>query len=417
MPVTTTAPAIASPSSLSSDVSRLGNAFADFVPPPDGITFNFDQGVADEHTFPIDDLRAMSEKVLAEVGASALHYIDFTGPISGYQDMSYGHLGLRRELAAQMLARQGRDLGTDGFLCTSGSVQAIDLAITSYLNAGEGAVVEASTFGWAIKSIRATGAILETVPVDDDNINPDDIEQRFVEMQRAGVRPKLVYAGLTFQAPTGTVMPLERRRRLLEVAHKWGVMVIEDNVYYDLRWEGEEVPTLFSLDDSGLVIQTCSFSKTVMPGLRLGWAAGTPEAIAPLASTRNDLGVSMYLARTMQEWLAAGKYDPHLAKIRPYYKEKRDAAVKALREHCSPFVQFREPSGSFYVWVQMSDDIDWAQVTERAYKEGIYFRPGERFTNDPAARQFFRMSYSLVSVDEIERGVAALGDVMRACVR
>lgn len=404
-----------SPTDLRSDVSQLGNAFADFVPPPDGITFNFDQGVADEHTFPIADLRALSEKVLDEVGAEALHYIDFTGPISGYQDMSYGHLGLREQLAAQVLTRQGRDIGTDGVLCGSGSVQAIDLAITSYLNAGEGAVVEASTFGWAVKSIRATGAVMETVPIDDDNINPDDIERRFLEMQRNGVRPKLVYAGLTFQAPTGTVMPLDRRRRLLEIAQKWGVMVIEDNVYYDLRWDGEEVPTLFSLDDSGLVIQTNSFSKTVMPGIRLGWALGTPEAISALAATRNDLGVSLYIARVMQEWMAAGKYDPHVAKIRPYYRAKRDAAVEALREHCSPYVSFREPSGSFYVWVQMSDEINWAEVVERSYKEGIYFRPGERFGNDPTGRQFFRMSYSLVSVDEIKRGVAALGDVMRAC--
>jgi 2-aminoadipate transaminase len=403
------------PAALASRVSSLGNAFGEFVPPPDGITFNFDQGVADEKTFPLADLERLGAQVAHETGPSALHYIDFTGPWSGYQDMAYGHLGLREALAAQIQRQQGRSVGADGVLCTSGSVQAIDLAVQSYLNPGEGVVVEASTFGWAVKSIRAVGGVLETVPLDDDNINPDDIEARFAEFQRAGVRPKLIYAGLTFQAPTGTVMPADRRRRLLEVIQKWGVIMIEDNVYYHLNWDGLEIPTLFSMDDSGLVLQTCSFSKSVMPGIRLGWVTGTPAALAPIAQTRNDLGVSQWLARIMQLWLQEGSFDPHIARIIPHYRHKRDAAVAALREHCGDFVQFRVPQGSFYVWVRMADGIDWPQVQQLAFKEGIYFRPGERFTNDPEGRRFFRMSFALNTAEEIDNGLRALGGIMRQC--
>ena len=403
------------PAVLASRVSSLGNAFAEFVPPPDGITFNFDQGVADDKTFPLADLERLGTQVAKEVGPSALHYIDFSGPWSGYQDMSYGHLGLRNALAAQILKHQGRSVGADGVLCTSGSVQAIDLAVQSYLNPGDGVVVEASTFGWTVKSIRAVGGVMETVPLDDDNVNPDDIEARFVEFQRAGIRPKLVYAGLTFQAPTGTVMPADRRRRLLEVIQKWGVIMIEDNVYYDLNWDGIEVPTLFSMDDSGLVLQTCSFSKTVMPGLRLGWVTGIPDALVPIAATRNDLGVSQWLARIMQLWLEEGSFEPHIARIIPHYREKRDAAVTALQKHCGEFVQFRVPQGSFYVWVRISDGIDWSRAQQLAFKEGIYFRPGERFTNDPEGRRFFRMSFALNTPDEIDSGLNALGEIMRQC--
>jgi 2-aminoadipate transaminase len=403
------------PMALASRVASLGNAFADFVPPPDGITFNFDQGVADESTFPLADLQRLGARVGEEIGPEALHYIDFTGPMSGYQDMSYGHLGLREALAAQILREQGRDVGANGVMCTSGSVQAIDLAVHAYLNPGEGAVVEASTFGWTVKSINAAGGTLATVPLDDDNIDPDDVEKRFLEFQRAGVRPKLVYAGLTFQAPTGTVMPADRRRRLLEIVQKWGVVMIEDNVYYDLNWDGVEAPTLFGMDDSGLVLQTCSFSKTVMPGIRLGWVTGIPDALLPIAATRNDLGVSQWLARIMQLWLEEGSYRPHVDRIIPHYRTKRDAAVRALREHCGQYVRFREPQGSFYVWVRMADNLDWPRVQQLAFKEGIYFRPGERFTNDPEGHRYFRMSYALNTPAEIDEGLASLGDIMRQC--
>jgi 2-aminoadipate transaminase len=212
-------------------------------------------------------------------------------------------------------------------------------------------------------------------------------------------------------------MSVSRRHQLLDLAKTHGFVIVEDEVYGDLRFAGEDLPTLLSLDDSGLVIQCGSFSKIVAPGLRLGWMAGDPRAIAGLAAVRQDLGVGQWLARVMDEYLAEGLLEPHLVKARAIYKAKATAAVKAMREHCAPYVKFREPRGSFYLWVEIDNRVDWARAARLAEREGIFFRPGERFMGEPNGRQFLRLAYSHVSEQVIADGIAKLGGILRACAR
>jgi 2-aminoadipate transaminase len=188
--------------------------------------------------------------------------------------------------------------------------------------------------------------------------------------------------------------------------------VLEDNVYGELRFEGERLPTLLELDDSGLVIQSDSFSKTVVPGVRLGWLAGVPEAIAGAAAVRQDLGASQWLSRIMAEYLAEGKLDPHIEAANRVYKAKRDAAVAALRRHCGDLLRFRIPQGGFYLWLELAEGIDVERVRELAALGGVYCRPGEMFTGDASGRRFLRMSYSQIEIGEIERGVAVLGKAL-----
>jgi 2-aminoadipate transaminase len=187
-------------------------------------------------------------------------------------------------------------------------------------------------------------------------------------------------------------MSVSRRHQLLDLAKQHGFVIVEDEVYGDLRFAGEPLPTLLSLDDSGLVIQCGSFSKIVAPGLRLGWMAGDPRAIAGLAAVRQDLGVGQWLARVMDEYMAEGLLEPHLEKAREIYRRKAMIAVKAMREHCAPYVKFREPRGSFYLWVEIDNRIDWARAARLAEREGIFFRPGERFMGEPDGRQFLRLA-------------------------
>jgi 2-aminoadipate transaminase len=261
------------------------------------------------------------------------------------------------------------------------------------------------------------GGEVMSVPVDDEGMDVDALEPLLAKVAAEGKRVKMVYTIPTFQTPTNTEMPTPRRRKLLELAARHGFVVIEDNVYGDLRFAGEPLPTLLSLDRSGLVIQCGSFSKIVAPGLRLGWMAGDPKAIGALAAVRQDLGVGQWLARVMNQYLAEGLLEPHLERANAIYKSKAETAVRAVRAHCGNYVRFREPRGSFYLWLEIDDRVDWARAAKMAEQEGIFFRPGERFMGEPDGRQFLRLSYSHVSEEVIAEGIAKLGAILRDCAR
>jgi len=394
--------------SLYSENARRGAPIF-FGSAPAPVTYNFDQGLAAAETFPMNELAELAVKVLERDGSKALEYGDVS---RDYTELVFGYRRLR-ELIAERIARvQHRQLPADGVILTSGSVQAIALAANAFLDKGDAAIVEASSFPYGMRYMEATGAVLASAAVDDDGMDVEEVERRLHELKDRGLRPKLIYTIATFQLPTGTCLSLPRRRRLIELAKRWNVIVLEDNVYGELRFEGERLPTLLELDDSGLVIQSDSFSKTVVPGVRLGWLAGAPEAIAAVAAVRQDLGASQWLSRIMAEYLAEGKLDPHIEAANRVYRAKRDAAVAALRKHCGEALQFRVPQGGFYLWLEIAPEIDAERVRELAALGGVYCRPGEVFTGDESGRRFLRMSYSQIGIDEIERGVQVLADAL-----
>lgn len=383
-----------------------------FFPDPEvPAVFNFDQGLAAPETFPREDLTRLAKLVLQRDGAEVLDYFD---PDTGYEELVFGYKGLREQIARRIAEKQGVDLGPRGVILTSGSVQGISLAVAGYINKGDVVVVEAASFPYALRFMEMAGADIRTVPVDDNGMDVDAL----AEILRAeGGRVKMVYTIPTFQTPTATEMSLPRRKQLLALAKEHSFLIMEDNVYGDLRFAGEDLPTLLSLDDTGLVIQCGSFSKIVAPALRLGWIAGQPRAIEALAAVRQDLGVGQWLARVMAEYLAEGLLDPHIAKANQVYKSKAETASRTLREQCGDFVRFTDPQGSFYLWIEIDERIDWDKAAKMAEREGIFFRPGERFMNDTGGRQFLRLAYSHVSEDVIARGLETLGGILRQCAQ
>lgn len=386
--------------------SELGGD-AGIEPDFDKVTYNFDQGLPNPDTIPVEDLQRLTNEVCDSVGPIAFEYFD---PRTGYEELVYGYKGLREQLAGRIERNDQREVGPNGVLLTSGSCQAISLAIHGYMDPGDGAVVEAVTFPYAVKYIENLGGKVAYARVDDDGCDPDSVDEKLQELKSAGIRPKLVYvSGPTFQTPTGMSMPLERRKRLIEVIQRWNVVLIEDTVYRDLRYEGDPVPSLLSLDDSGLVLQADSFSKTVAPGLRLGWMAGTPEAIGALAAGREDLGVSQLIARVMEQFLVQGLYEPHIERAVTALRRKRDLAVAAVREHVGDAVSFNVPKGSLYLWLQLADDVDWESVQRKSFESGVYCRPGERFSDDPTYKKFLRLQFSYSPDDEIARGIEVFG--------
>ena len=191
----------------------------------------------------------------------------------------------------------------------NGSAQGLATLAATFCEPGDGVVVEALSFPFMVGYLAATGAEMTTVPVDDDGMDVDALEKAFDTFEERGIRPKLVLTIPTYQVPTGTCMPLRRREQLVDLIGRRGVVVVEDNCYYDIHYEKPPPPTLLSLDVSGLVVQSDSFSKILAPGLRMGWVAGIPEALAAVATARQDLGVSQWLARALELYVGDGRLD------------------------------------------------------------------------------------------------------------
>jgi 2-aminoadipate transaminase len=409
---------------VSSDIEALfahkvaaGSPMAMLTAPAVRPEYDFNQGVPAPETFPMEEMKRLAAEVIDEDGTVAFEYRDTSAEFSGFREMTLGPTGLRNEVAARINQRDGLHLTRDNVILTHGSVQAIGLAVSAFIDEGEGAIVEASTFPWMVKALRNAGATIAHAAMDSDGVIIESVEERLRAFRDAGVTPKLVYLGVDFQTPTGTLMPVERRRRLLEVAREWNVVIVEDAIYNDLRYDGEQLPTLLSLDEDGRVLQTGSFSKSLMCGLRMGWAMGDSTLVNALAIARNDLGVSQWTARILERWLANGSYEPHMKLVTDIYRRRRDLVDELLQEHCAEFLTYRKPPGGYYFWLRMKADVDWQKAREAALARSVYIRPGEMMTLDGTGSEFMRMAFAHVHDDVLARGVPVLGDALREAVR
>jgi 2-aminoadipate transaminase len=333
------------------------------------------------------------------------------------EEMGRGAIGLREVLAARIGTRDGRDLSRHNVLLANGSSNALSLCAAALIDPGDGVIVEALSYPFMVSYLAGRGADVRTVPLDAEGMDVDALEQVLVTMGSEDVKPKLIYTIPTFQVPTGTVLSLRRRQRLVELAAEWNVFIVEDNCYYETYVDEPPPPTLFSLDAAGLVIQTDSFSKTLAPGLRVGFALAHEQIVDALATVREDHGVSQIMPRLLEAYINDGLFDPHLVRLRQINRDKRDAALAAIREHCEPWVTYEVPGGGIYFWFELSPRIDWEQVQRRMLDEGVACRPGERFTGDPSGRQFMRMAFLPVPSELLLDGVAAMGRALEASVR
>jgi 2-aminoadipate transaminase len=377
---------------------------------PPHIVFDFDQGTPDPKTFPAADLVRLAEGVIERDGPAVLDYMDHA---YGYGDVTMGWTPLREQIAAYIERRDGRKLAANGVIATNGSVQAIALVATAYLSEGDAVFVEAASFPFGMRYMAQAGAEVVPVAVDGDGMNVDALIVAVDEAKQRGLRPKMIYTIATHQLPTGMVLSLERRRQMLALALEREMLIVEDNVYAAFDYDGQAPPTLLSLDDQGIVIQTDSFSKVVAPGTRVGWAAGTEEAIFGLAMVRQDLGANQWISKVMTDYLAEGLLERQIESVNTVYREKRDVVARELDAHCKPWVDYRFPHGGFYFWLDLAEDVPWERVQELAYEKGIAMRPGEMFMGKGDGRGHLRMSYVHLPVAEIESGIQTFGEVLK----
>ncbi len=301
----------------------------------------------------------------------------------------------------------------DDVVLTNGATHAIDVVCRTFLDPGDGLIVESPTFMGALYAFRNYGVTVDGCPMDKHGLDVEVLAETLRRRRDAGEGiPTLVYTIPTFQNPTGTTMSLDRRRRLLELAAEYDFVVLEDDAYGELRYEGAPVPTLAELDDDGRVVHVGTFSKTIAPGIRTGWAIAHEEIADALKGVAVG-GSNTFTRGLLGRYFHDGYYEETLEALRSEYAHRRDHMLACLERELPPEATWTEPEGGFFVWVEFDAPVDTEELLYDAAEEGVTFLPGSMFFPDEGGENALRISFSYVSPEEMEAGIEALGRAAR----
>ncbi|MBG0784025.1 MAG: PLP-dependent aminotransferase family protein [Anaerolineaceae bacterium] len=376
-----------------------------FTSQPDVISFA--GGMPAPDVFPTEKFKEACDVVLTEMGDNALQY----GTTEGYQPL--------RQMIAKNAAKYGVQISADNVLITSGSQQALDLLGRIFINRGDRILVESPTYLGALQAWNAYGVKYVTIPFDEDGMRTDLLESRL----RMGI--KFIYVLPNFQNPTGVTLSRERRKQLIEIADAYGVPIIEDDPYGQLRYEGEHLPPVVVLDDemrakevpiySGNVIYTSTFSKILAPGLRLAWVVAPCEVIKKLVQAKQgaDLHTSTFNQYLAYEVASTPWMKSHIKVIRSTYKERRDTMLKALADYMPEGVQWTHPKGGLFLWVTLPEELDSNDVFKSAVEAKVAFVPGESFHPLGGGKNTMRLNFSNSKPEMIEEGIKRLAKVIK----
>ena len=386
------------------------NLFGSKVPPPappwtGHPEYNFIGGHNDPTLVPVEALIEASSTVLRREGPSLALYSLAQGP--------QGYPPLRQFVADKLKRWRGIDATADGVLITSGSGQGIDLINQSLLEPGDTVVLEEFTYGGYLTKLRRNGINIVAAPLDDDGIRIDALDRILGDLKRKGTTPKYICTIPTIQNPTGSIMPLERRRELLAVAKKYGVAIFEDECYADLTWGGMDAPpALYALDPSQ-VVHIGSFSKTLAPALRLGYALAAPDFLGRLTAIKaqTESGTGALEQMVVAEYFSK-HFAGHVERLSNTLHEKLDTMVEALEREFGTSVEPWRPKGGIFLWMKLPDQVDVRKLVAPALKAGIAFNPGPEWAVDgEAAKSRLRLCFALPSKEQIRAGVAAFARV------
>ncbi|HKX66486.1 MAG TPA: PLP-dependent aminotransferase family protein [Intrasporangium sp.] len=365
-----------------------------------GIT-SFAGGYPDPTLFPMGELHKIYDDLLTPDNASALQYT-----------ASDGLPELRAQVAARLTA-DGMPSTADDVLITQGGQQGLDLTAKLFVDAGDVIVTERPTFLGALIAFNPCEPRYVSVPMDEEGMDVDALEQ----VLRTTERVKLIYTVPDFQNPTGRTLGLARRRRLVELAEEFDVVILEDTPYRELRYEGERVPSVKSLDTSGRVVHLGSFSKILAPGLRLGWVLAAPEVLEKLSLLKlaADTQNGTLNMRAAAAYLAGFDIESHIASMLPTYRSKRDLMLRTVAEHFPDGITWTQAQGGLFTWVTFPERLDVAAFQRDLLipRAGVIVVPGAPFFAERPEAHHARMSFSGVPDDRLVSGVRAMGGLLR----
>jgi len=360
-------------------------------------------GIPDPGSLPRQELMEAMQRALDTEDDAPLRY----GGALGFDP-------LRQLLADRYTRDRGFPVTQDHFLLTNGSAGAIDQVAAALISPGDVVITEAPTFSGSVRTFRGHQADIVTVGMDDDGMLVDDLQGIIDGLHAQGKRIKIIYTIASFHNPMGVTLADKRREKLLRIAAKHGIFVVDDDAYGDLWFEEQARPQpLSSMSECQGVITVGTFSKIVATGLRVGWVHASPELLERVVRVRFEMGNSPLLHRMLFEFAKDGGLDNHISRVRKIYARKVDVLANALREYCEPYLTFRKPGGGFFLWVDLADGLDGAEVQRTAVEEGLIAPAGLAFFPDRKdTGDHIRLAFSWVPEDELREAARRLA---RAC--
>jgi GntR family transcriptional regulator/MocR family aminotransferase len=353
-------------------------------------------GVGDPRQFPIKDFYKAMQTVMRRDGIAALEYGEFDG----------GYAPLRKTMT-HVLASQGILAHPDNILITSGSQQALALVCQILLKPGDVVLVESPTYNFALELFYSLGLRVVGIPLDEGGMRVEMLEPLLQQHH-----PKLLYTIPNFQNPTGTCLSGARRRRLLALADCYNVPILEDDFVGDLRYDGRAQPAIKAIDPGGRVIYIGTFSKMLMPGLRVGFLVADGPICNRLVSSKrvNDLTTSPLIQRTLEAYVNVGRYQAHLRRSCRLYRKRRDAMLVAIKRYLPAGVHVNPPQGGLFIWLRLPENLSCLDILPLAAEEGVEFAPGYRFFPNPSeGEQYLRLNFATQTPEDIEEGMRRLG--------
>lgn len=360
---------------------------------------SFAGGIPSPELFPTKEWGLLLKEMMDERGKSALVY----GVTEGYAPLI--------DVVTKRLQKDGIPHAHDSVVITTGAQQAIDLTCKSLVNDGEGIIVEEPSFIGALNAFRSYNAKLFGVGMSDDGIDVDKVEEI---LKKENI--KLIYTIPTFQNPMGVTQSLKKRKKLLALAEKYDCYIIEDNPYGELRFTGESVPAIKSMDENGRVIYVGSFSKTLSPGIRVGFVCCHEEIMDRIVVVKqvNDVHTTLMMQMLTYEFITRYDFDEHIHKSCTLHGEKCAIMLSAIEKYFPGCVEYTRPEGGIFLWCTLPEGVDAKPIFEKAVERKVAFVPGSTCMVDlEAPCNAFRLNYSTASNEDIEKGIKILGDLLK----
>lgn len=368
--------------------------------------FNFIGGNMDPTQIPVDDLVQAMHRVLEREGPGLAFYNTGTGPL--------GYRPLREFVAETLQKKAAMEVSPDEVLITSGSLQALDLINRLMLQPGDTILIEGSTYGGMLARLDALDVTYVGLELDEGGICMNGLEATLERLAKDGVTPRYIYTIPTVQNPTGTVMPTDRRERMLDLADRHGVAIFEDDCYADLVWSGERPPAIFALDRQAggrRVLYCGSFSKSIAPAIRIGYIVADWAALGHLVAMKTDGGTSALSQMILAEFCWS-KFDEHVTTSTASLKEKHDVMLEAIAAEFGTDAEVSPAEGGIFLWITLPDAVDTTALFAASSAEGVALNPGPEWTAEgPANKSRMRLCFGSTSKDEIRTGVAKLAEI------
>ncbi len=362
-------------------------------------------GEPDPNLLPVDLVAAAAAGVIGEFGPGAICYGQRNGPSP-----------LRELIAARISEREACPTAPADVFVTAGTSHGLDLVLAMLTRPGDAVLVESPTYGMALRTMRDRHLEPVPLPLDDEGLDLDALEETLARLRAAGRRIPLLYTIPTYHNPAGVCLGAARRRRLIALAGELDFIIVEDDVYRELAYEGEAPPALWALDREAPIVRLGSFSKSLTPGLRVGWVNAAPDLLARIdAAAVLDSGgnPAQFAACLVARVLLDGGYDDHVERLRVVYRSRRDVLDQALREHAPAGCSWRTPAGGFFIWLRLPEGLRATELLPVAEAHGVAFAPGARFCAD-GDDGAVRLSFSLLDEGTIVEGVRRLAAAIAA---